>query len=138
MKSFTYPLFYPAGESGWTVDVPLQTPYASRPQVTRLELVHDGIIFRPEHVRSRAAELHIETLSEGIAIAKGDGNSKDFDKGCNYTGKSEAEAGLAPKNLDIGPTVTKTIKKQIFNFTKGASFCLRFISLNKVQTKFLY
>ncbi|GBP65114.1 hypothetical protein EVAR_5260_1 [Eumeta japonica] len=51
VEPFTYPLFYPAGTDGYSVDLPLQTPYASRNHLTRLELAQYRLSFRPEYIK---------------------------------------------------------------------------------------
>ncbi|GBP88198.1 hypothetical protein EVAR_98731_1 [Eumeta japonica] len=51
VEPFTYPLFYPAGTDGYSVDLQLQTPYASRNHLTRLELAQYRLSFRPECIK---------------------------------------------------------------------------------------
>ncbi|GBP88597.1 hypothetical protein EVAR_25096_1 [Eumeta japonica] len=51
VEPFTYSLFYPAGTDGYSVDLPLQTPYASRNHLTRLELAQYRLSFRPEYIK---------------------------------------------------------------------------------------
>ena len=48
VEPFTYPLFYPKGTFGYSIDLPLRTPYASRRHLTRLELAQYRIAFRPQ------------------------------------------------------------------------------------------
>ena len=45
LESFTCPMFYPAGTSGWPRGMLLQSPYVSRPHVTQLELARYRISF---------------------------------------------------------------------------------------------
>ncbi|GBP31298.1 hypothetical protein EVAR_31423_1 [Eumeta japonica] len=51
VEPFTYPLFYLAGTDGYSVDLPLQTPYACRNHLTRLELAQYRLSFRPECIK---------------------------------------------------------------------------------------
>lgn len=45
VEPFTYPLFYPAGTDGFSPDLTLQTAYASRSHLTRLELAQYRLSF---------------------------------------------------------------------------------------------
>ena len=45
VEPFTYSLFYPKGTFGFSVGLPLKTPYTSRLSVTRLELAQYRIAF---------------------------------------------------------------------------------------------
>lgn len=51
VEPFTYPLFYPAGTDGFSPDLQLQMPYATRSHLTRLELAQYRLSFRPEFVK---------------------------------------------------------------------------------------
>ena len=59
VEPFTYPLFYPAETSGYTVGMPLRMPYASRSHLTRLELAQYRIAFRPEHAKSLSLQTNL-------------------------------------------------------------------------------
>lgn len=48
VEPFTYPLFYPMGTFGFSINIPLKMPYPSRQYITRLELACYRIAFRPE------------------------------------------------------------------------------------------
>uniref|UniRef100_A0A2C9KDP4 Helitron helicase-like domain-containing protein n=1 Tax=Biomphalaria glabrata TaxID=6526 RepID=A0A2C9KDP4_BIOGL len=45
-EPFTYPLFYPKGTFGYSVDLKLQQPYPSRQHLTRLEMAQYRIAYR--------------------------------------------------------------------------------------------
>lgn len=49
VEPFTYPLFYPQGTFGYSINMTLRNPYASRRHITRLELAQYRIAFRSQH-----------------------------------------------------------------------------------------
>ncbi|XP_054289208.1 uncharacterized protein LOC129004674 [Macrosteles quadrilineatus] len=64
VEPFTYPLLYPKGTFGFTVGLPLKTPYASRAHMTRMELAQYRLAFRPEQAKA----LPPEPLLEGLDL----------------------------------------------------------------------
>ena len=47
VEPFTYPLFFSKGRLGFSVDMPIKTPYASRQHLTRFEMAQYRIAFPP-------------------------------------------------------------------------------------------
>jgi hypothetical protein len=64
VEPFTYPLLYPKGTFGFSVGLPLKTPYASRANMTRMELAQYRLAFRPEQAKA----LPPEPLLEGLDL----------------------------------------------------------------------
>ncbi|XP_054287814.1 uncharacterized protein LOC129003542 [Macrosteles quadrilineatus] len=60
VEPFTYPLLYPKGTFGFTVGLPLKTPYASRAHMTRMELAQYRLAFRPEQAKALPPEPLLE------------------------------------------------------------------------------
>lgn len=58
VEPFTYPLFYPAGTDGFSPDLQLQTPYASRSHITWLELAQYRLSLRPENLHQQKGPMY--------------------------------------------------------------------------------
>lgn len=58
VEPFTYPLFYPKGTLGFSINLPLRSPYASRQHLTRLELAQYRVAFRPQLTKEFPSEMN--------------------------------------------------------------------------------
>ena len=116
VEPFTYPLFYPKGTFGFSVGLPLKTPYASRQHLTRLELAQYRLAFRSEvatHISSGhfggrlfqqyLVDTYIRVEQERIQWIK---NNQKTLLSENYTGVNQFLSNLAEKkNAVVGEKI---------------------------------